>query len=954
MRLGFRWYGGWVPGLLLAAVLMTGSASAQDYTSMGISTVVSAADAMLKRGDYSGAIPALEEVIRRTVELTTLQGRETLQESRFQLARAYYQNGNTPAGMKVLKDYIDTEPRKQERLALRMMAQGYFEDQKWGEVEKIARRLLVMQGLSKEDKLNASLLLGQALFRQEKWAECVEPLNFAASGSPDEKTRQLTQIMIIRALVESKQWSDLFGRLPRLYRTDAKYDITLNLTLMNAGKALFESGKPDDYLNALHLYRMVLPRGKLIDFATERVNRLSQELEKKIKYGITEADKIERQEEIARIKSAVAVLKKLPPYEDEVTFRIGQIYAEVKRYWEGYVLFDSLYRKSPDSDIGEAAELQTVLILYDMNEAERAEKRVVEYLDKKPDGQYARTLLLLVLRDNLKKQNADRVVSFRKYMDAIPPSDDPDKKNTEASLRYMMAFGYFQQKNFAEAGKLFGQIIDRYPNSPSRGDATYFRGMTYMMQGDYKDAIDDFILYQKENDGAEYYPTAMFRQGVCLYGLEKTAEAEAIFSKFIDTYPDNELVSEAYSMWGDIEAAKDGQDNPDTPDVDEYDPHTLDRALADYHKAIDKAALPQQASYAAFQAAKVYKLEFKWQEIIDLMNYYMDLLGDKSDVAQSVYWIGQSQIELGQVDEAVAAYLDAIKRFGNEVDQTGVDKIIRELITIANQYLSEEDRQGLAVKLKLMLTEIGQDQDVLRLRLSVLTASLMGDKVVAKLGKGLVEKGQDLAQTTPISLALMCDAAVTIGDTNQMARLYAYFKEHFEDSEEMWHAYRAKVHQLLAGGKYLEALKYIDEVQGIFGVDSFMDWAQLTKADTLYRLKMYKEAEDAYNTIMGVAEWRGAAFAEAMYGMGRCRLAEQDYETAHSFFQRTYLLFKGYDNGKWAADGYLAAADCLVKLGRNEDALKTLDTMLEDPYVNTLPQAETARKMKKKYEGAQQ
>jgi TolA-binding protein len=931
---------------------MVGSASAQDYTSMGISSVVSAADSMLKQGNYAGAIPALEEVIRRTVELTSTQGRETLQDSRFQLARAYFQNGNTSAGMGILEEYIANEPRNQERLALRMMAQGYFERQKWDEVAKIARRILGMSNLSKDDKFNANLLLGQALFRQEEWEACIAPLSFTVSNSPSEKTRQLTQIMVIRALVESKHWSDLFGRLPRLYRTDAKYDITLNLTLMNAGKALFESGKPDDYLNALHLYRMVLPREKLIGFAEKQVEGLSRTLEKKVKYGIAEADRIDLQEEIDRINESVKVLSDLPPYEDEVTFRVGQIYAEVKRYWEGYVLFDSLYRKTPDSEIGEAAILQSVLILYDIKETDRAEKRVVAYLDEKPNGQYARTLLLLVLRDNLKKQNADRVVSFRGYMDAMPSSSDPDEQAIEADIRYMMAFGYFQKKDFATAGELFGQIIDHYPNSPSRGDSTYFRGMTYMMLGDYQNAIDDFLLYQKENDGAEFYPPSMFRQAVCLYGLEKVGESEAIFDKFIESYPDSDLVSEAYSMRGDIEAAKDGRDDPKTPDIDEYDPHTLDRALSDYRKAIDKAVLPQQASYAAFQAAKVYKLEFKWQEIIDLMNYYMDLLGEKSDVAQSVYWIGQSQIELGQVDEAVAAYLDAIERFGNDVSQVGIDKIVRELINIAGQYLSEEDRQGLAVKLKLMLTEIEPDQDVLRLRLSVLTASLMGEKVVAQLGKGLLLKGQNLAETSPITLALMCDAAVRIGDTNQMARLYDYFHENFEESDEIWHAYRAKIHQLLAGKEYKEALKYIEDVQGLFGVDSFMDWAQLIKADTLYHLGMYKEAEDAYNTVMGVAEWRGVAFAKAMLGMGRCRMAEQDYKTAHSFFQRTYLMFKGYDNGKWAADAYLEAANCLAKLGRNADVVKTLNSMLEDSYVNTLPQAEIARKMKKKYEGA--
>ena len=45
--------------------------------------------------------------------------------------------------------------------------------------------------------------------------------------------------MQVRALVEAESWSKLFGLIPKLYRTDAKYDITLNLTLMRAGKARF-------------------------------------------------------------------------------------------------------------------------------------------------------------------------------------------------------------------------------------------------------------------------------------------------------------------------------------------------------------------------------------------------------------------------------------------------------------------------------------------------------------------------------------------------------------------------------------------------------------------------------------------------------------------------------------------------------------------------------------------
>ena len=947
MMFSFRSYGHSVRITLLLGLFLAGSAFAQDYSSMGISPLVSAADLLLKRGDYAGAIPALEEVILRTKELTTEQGRETLQNSRFQLARALFQTEDSASGMKVLEEYLADKPCDQERLALRMMAQGYFVAQQWEEVIRVAGQLLGMPGLEGEDALNANLLLGQARFQQGSWEECIKPLTYVSEKSKAEKVRQISQIMIVSALVESEQWNQLFGWILRLYRTDAKYDITLNLILMRAGKARFEAGEPDDYLNALLLYRMVLPREELIRFASERLN----ELEQALKRGLKESDQNEHRKEMDEIKKSMALLNGLPPYEDEVTFRIGQIYAEVKRYWEGYVLFDSLYEKDRNSEIGEAAILQSVLILYDVDEIERAEERTLRYLDEKPDGQYARTLLSMMMRNYLIAENSEKVISFRRYVEILPASTDANELLLSADLHYILAFGYFQKKEYKEAGEQFGVIIDRYPSSPSRFDAIYFRGMTYMLQGDYLNALNDFVLYQLENEYGQQYASSMFREAVCLFGIEEMSEAEAAFSTFIDAYPEHALVSEAYSMRGDIEAAKDGSDNPKTPEVDEYDPHTLDRALADYRKAIDTAQAPPQAAYAAFQAAKVYQLEFKWQQIIDLMDYYMDLLSEQADVAQAVFWIGKSRIELGQVDEAIAAYLDAIERFGNDVKQEGVDKIVIELVAIADRYLSDEARSSLVLKLKLKLDSIDARAEVLRLRLRVALTHLEGEAAVAALGADLLATQQELSITTPISLAILCDAAVAANDPLQMSRLYDYFVAHFEESDDLWHAYRAKTFQLLAESDYLAVLESISEVQGLFGADLFMGWAQIAKADTLYTMKKYEEAEEAYNMILGVSEWRGPLYAEAMYGMGRCRLAVRDYETAHAFFQRTYLMFKAYADGKWAAEGYLAAADCLIQLGREADAANTWAELLEDPYVNTLPQAETAREMKKKYGG---
>lgn len=948
MKLGFRSFWNSIRIGLCMVAFVAGSAVAQDYATLSLQDVVGAAQGKLQRGNYSGAMPALEEAISRTESLTDPAKVEICQNCRFQLARCLIQMGDLPAAIPILEEYLEVQPRKQERMALRMMAQGLFETQNWEQIEKVASRLLQMPDLSLEDRLNANLMMGQALFQQQKWKECVGPLTYTANKSKDKDTKQVTQIMLVRALVEAENWSELFAWIPRVYRTDAKYDITLNLSVMEAGKTRF---KQDDSLNALLLYRMVLPREEMIEFANGQIDELSKKLASDVKVGITEGERKARVKKIDGIRSLVEKLTELPPYEDEVAFRIGKIYREVKRYWEGYVLFDKLYEKEPDGDIGAASILELVVSLYQLQEVDRAEVRILQYLDAHLDGQSARTLLSLMMRDNLQKENHEKVLGLRKYVDQLPSTTEPDELQTTADLHYMMAFGYFMAKDYAESGNQFTQVIDNYPKSPALSDSYYYRGMTYMMRAEYDSAIDDFESYQTKYEDGDHYAVTTFRKAVCLYGKMNIAEAEAAFTAFIETYPEDEYVSEAYSMRGDIEAAKDGQDNPETEDVVEYDPHTLDRALADYGKGIKKSRTPQQASYAAFGAAKVYKLEFRWQEIIDLMNKYMDMKEGDADVAEATFWIGRSQIALGQVDEAVEAYVDAILTFGDDVAQEGVDKIISELVVIADQRLSDESRESLALRLQLKLAALDPEAKTLELRVRMAMALLEGDAALAKLGADLLATQKELLIVPPITLALMCDAAVTAGDAEQMGRLFDFFVENYEESENLWSAYRAKAYQLLAEDNLVALLDIVDEALFNYGTDTYMGWAQIIKADTLLKMKNYEDAEQAYNVVTGVAEWRGPLCAQAMYGMGACRQAKGDLKTAHTFFQRTYLLYKAYADGKWAADGYLAAAECLIELDRVGDAVKTWQSMLEDEYVNTLPQAETAKELIKKNGG---
>jgi tetratricopeptide (TPR) repeat protein len=923
--------------LVASFLFLNGVCWGQNLGSMSLSDLIASADRRMQALDYTAAIPILEEILNRTQALTDDQGRKTAQTCRFELARILYQQGDVEGGMAYIEEYLDNEPRPEERRALGMLAQGFFEISDWEKIIELYQRLIEYRDLDNDVRFNMNLLAGQAYFQLGQYEECLEPLRFAEKNAPSERIQGVCQIMVARALVELESWEQLYSWVLRINRTDRRYDITLNLTLMKGAKRLYEEG---EYLNSLYLYRMVLPRDILLEFANKRIATLKTQMSD----ANPDLDNRQLQGEVDEIQGAVDILKDLPPYEDEATFRIGQIYSDVKRYWEGFVLFDKLFAADPDGEIGEASAMQSVMVLYAVKQHERAEERVVNYLDEKPDGMYARTLLSMMMRDNLVRGNFDRVMSLRSYVDGLPLSaSDMNEKIMQADLHYMLAFAYLQSFRAREAGEQFTILLEQHPDSLQLSSALYYRGMSFMLQADYANALVDFETFQEQYEGDELYAESIFRQGVCLYGLERIPESEAAFTRFIDEYPSHAIVSEAYSLRGDIEAAKEATNE---------DPLTLDRAQADYRKAIDTAELPIQASYPAFQAAKVYKMEAKWQEIIDLMYYYMDRWEQMADVAEAVYWIGQAQIQLGQLhEEAIPSYINAIMRFGNDPQRSGVDKIISELVNIADRHLTQDQREELIVRLRVKMSNTEEELAVLRLRLQVAQALLEGDDVARALAADLIDSLEDLSITTPESLSLMCKVAVDSGNHEQMKRLSDYFIANFPESDSLWHAYRARALALLAEEDYEGVIAAAEEAQGLFGVEPFMGWAQILRGKARFAMGDFEEAENEYNMALNVPSWRGPVFAEAMYGMGECRLATSDFEGAHSFFQRTYLLFKAYADGDWAAKGYIAAADCLMKLDRKNDAVKTLKAMLDDEYTNSNALAVKVRELLNTYGG---
>jgi len=489
----------------------------------------------------------------------------------------------------------------------------------------------------------------------------------------------------------------------------------------------------------------------------------------------------------------------------------------------------------------------------------------------------------------------------------------------------------------------------------------YWHGMSKLFLAQFADALEVFKDYERRFPTGQWFDEVSYQGGVCLFGL---AGKEAVpdytaasnrFSYVIATYsnpnpaePDfSSVFPEACNMRGDLYGAA-GE---------------LRKAEHDYRTAIEHAKKPAQATYAVFQLAKVFKAEDKFDESIQLVEEYLDEWGGEkgADIAKALFWIGKSKLQKrammedenmadALVNEVISDYVGAIVEYGSDVLQDGVDMIIEELVSITSLWLDFDRQEALLAELATAVEST--DSLVLKLRLRVTIALITNTE--ADLGRRLLEELPDFESVPPPVLAAICKISIEGKDYSRAEELLDIFKKKFEDSDFVREAYKLRSLSLFAEGDYDAALEIIGEAQDQYMDDPTMAWAQLMKAQLLLEQGDFEMAVSNNLMVIGVPAWRGEPVVQAYYQLGqteewagnRASGEEKDSHLAraHGYYQRVYYQFKGYAKGYWSAEAYLAAARTLGALNQETDRQNTFKALLFDPYVNTLPQADVARK----------
>lgn len=919
--------------IILATWIRIPGTTAQEAGRLGFSELIDKAELAIETSDTANAVPLLREIVARAGALDDKGAQKSVQVARLQLASSLIQLGQWDDAEEFANQYLANEPAREVESALRVLCEANLQQKDWASLQTYADRL-VQEVTRLKGKGSANSYLLHAYFNNKKYTKALALIPQLLKWLDTPEQILATRCLQLQCLIETNQMDQLMTTLPDLFRGGNRMDLTLNLTLLRIGDGLFDR---QEYRKALAVYRQILP------WANPRKPEVSAK---------TVASE-EGPGAITDISKTMKSMEHGSEYGLHIFYRTAQSYAEIKRYWEGITLFDQIYQDHKDSNEGKASYMQKVLMLFDIGADEEAVAACLQYLDEGRSGIHSRMICTQLAQHYLNSEQFDKVLALSRYVNNWAPPSDQEQRDQAVNLLYIFAFVHFQQQSFDMAEPAFQRVIAYAPKSERSMDSAYWIGMCHLMKQDYEKADASFITYRQTWPQGEYASASLFRSGVCHFGQEDYEGAKAAFKQFINDYEHDALMPEALTMYGDL-LGGDG---------------AFDEAIENYNRAVKivhgrfqieadpkmKSAVVNAATYASIQAAKTLEQDaefyasnkngavsdIKYGEIVELMQKYMDLFGAYADLSQGIFWIGKAQMAQGESMKAVNAYLDAVIKYGSDPKEEGVASILFDLADIVNNSVTSEQRTQVVTAIKKARRQA--ESPVLQIRLDVLAAELDGTQ--ALLGQKLLHNGFNLADVPPTGLSIICSAMLEYNQLGRAQEIFDFFQENYDSSPYMVQAYHLLGSKFFQQEKFDEAYEMAIDALGYYGASEYTGWAQIMKGQIETARGQYDEAAKSFNGIFGVRAWRGSISAQAMFLMAQSWELQGNLEKAFAFYQRTYLLYKAYDEGKWAADAYLRSAEILNKMGREDAARNTYRAMLYDTYVQNLPQADKAKEL---------
>lgn len=916
--------------------------------------LVKAAEGLFVEAKYQEALAKVIEAKKK------LSGGKPLEGMLFLEGACHYNLQDYPKAIEMLETFKKEYPTGGAIIDVRMaLGRSYIASK---EVDKGIAELKEVVASSLEKKGEAGLVIADALSKQDKKDEALAVLDSVIKDGIRSPESIQAAMMAANLYVSSGKLEEA-GTLMEKVRNFASGGDSIaqmNNIYLKLGDEMMEKKA---YKEALGAYQLVRKKSEISRIQGDQVRKLEAQLK---------TAKGPRKEEIETKlnanKEIMAEIEKRSDYDASLYYRLGRCYfemgapkqegdppADASRMWQSTLAFEVIVNDFKEFPQRDKCLYGLIMVNAALKRVKEVGEKCTEFIDKFPDSEMVGGIAMMqgmVLYQN--KKLKDAIDAWKKALNS--PKADKEQ------ISFMIGSVQFELQDFDGARMTYETLVQQFPTTIYKDDAQYRIALSYFYQNDYKSVTKALKNYIKDNPKGNYVVDARYRMAFILFqGGDKKA-AQADLESILKDAPNDNNIGQVHCLLGDIFNGK-----ADYPN-----------AMIQFAAAVDKAKTDDVLTYSMDQLTDLYVGADKWKELAEMWQRYYNTHKDNDDLAlKSILWISRANIKEGKIEDAKKLLAEHIKtRISNPANQQ-VEGLIQQLVTVS----APKKRRAAAVATddsakpaadgaaaaptpapapapeltfddleKQLETLLTPPQELMNgtAQMRILFAKTWLAKTMKLPDKAEkffniiieVAKPDDLS---PMLLATVGDSARKKGDPDKAAACYIRLRDLFKDSEYADGAPVGLAEIEFEKGNFDKALELFKAASEFQGSSRILEATQgIAKCQV--KLKKYDDAKKIYEQIANTKEWRGEATANALRMLGEIEALNGKHEAAIAYYQRVFIAHQ-----KWKAEmakAYLGCGKSFKALGKNEEAKKTLDEMINRKDLETQPEMKEAKALR--------
>jgi len=562
--------------------------------------------------------------------------------------------------------------------------------------------------------------------------------------------------------------------------------------------------------------------------------------------------------------------------EDEPRFKqlvikslkeLGETYYQLGRYSEAAQIFSSIAQNYPDaSQVGQAL-YREIWSLFQGGEYSPAFEKAKSLLQRSDlenlDSIRVGTHAMLGMICFEQKQYS----KARKQYETVYqlPRQLPQWEQYGPEARYRITLAYYMEEMDSEARREAERFLREFSEHPLSGHALFVKAEALYRQKLYQSARFDFSQLATQYPDHPSVPQARFRIGYCDFLMEDYQQSALRFADFIRDYPESDFLPEAFFMLGES-----------------YFQGTLyQEAVQAYPRFIRTYSEHEQIEPALYRWGLSFLQLEDYAHAAEVFQELLKRFPISSYRSTACFWIAYHADESGEVETAVQNY---------------------------SSVLQLQDEKGLT--------------DQAKRRLAMLYYNQNQQQKAADLFFDLILEPETSPPLEPAFYVWTGDQFFQLASYEKASKVYLTLIERFP-----LHDYVERIlYQIAQSYFHLQdwdqSASYYERIKKEFPQGAYTDLAALGRAQINIKQNQYEATTLRLKSIMNSSDLYVAAQARLLSGEAFEQLRQLE-EAQDCYLQVAFL----FDHPQLVPQAYWKASRIMLKRGRREEALRTLQEL---------------------------